>query len=787
MHVSDSNKGIGAGILRNEDGRLLSGRSTFIADIEHADLWEVAFLRSPVAHAKIVAVHKPEGAEDRVFLLEDLGRINPIRAYSVASGFKRSDYPAMATGRVRFVGEPIAICLARSRAEAEDLADQVSVEFEELRAITDLSRATDPSFPPLNEGWSDNLVVESVIENGDLAYAEAAAALTIEREYRMNRQAIVSLEGRGVVTYVDERSSELVVYTSTQFPHVIRTALAQCLDIRERDLRVIAPEVGGSFGVKNNLNPEEVALAALTRKSGKALRWIEDRREHLTAAAHAREHRYRIRAFADQDGTILGIDAEIAVDAGAYSVWPWTSHMEAGMAMGFLPGPYAFRNYRARARTCASNKSPLGPYRGVGRVGACFAMERTIEEIAAALRLDPVEVRLRNYVNASQFPWQSVGGKTYDNGNYAASAVAVRELIRPERVAELRRRYAETDFAIGLGYASYLEQSAHGTSEWLQRGMMVVFGYEQAAVQLTADGTLVIDAPIQNHGQGLETTLAQVACQELGIDPADVVVRHGDTATAPYGMGTFASRSMVMSGGAVGRACEQLAAKIKSIGAHLLRVDQTQVRLRDGHVIADGAGGRSVPLGEVAAAAYLRPERLPPSVDPGLCVVAAYRTDRDTGAWSYGTHAVIVAVDKGTGRISILDYSIAHDCGTIVNPIIVDGQMMGGLAQGIGTALYEEMLYGETGQPLASTFMDYLLPGALEVPQARMAHLSNPSPITRYGIKGMGEGGAIAPPAAICNAVNDALRPLGVQVNETPMTPERILEALMKAEEVAVR
>jgi carbon-monoxide dehydrogenase large subunit len=777
-------KGIGASILRNEDERLLAGRSSFIADISQPGMWEVAFLRSPVAHATIASVQKPEGAEDRVFLLSELGDILPIRADSQAKGFRRSDYPALANDKVRFVGEPIAICLARTRAEAEDLAQLVVVEFEELPAVSDLSQCRDPSYPPIHPGWTDNLFLETHIDVGDVEGARANAAVTLTREYKMNRQAIVSLEGRGVMTYLDERTGELVVYSSTQFPHVIRTALASCLKMKERELRVVAPEVGGSFGVKNNLNPEEVALAALTRKIRKPLRWIEDRREHLIASPHAREHRYQVTVHADCDGVILGLEASIDVDAGAYSVWPWTAPMESGMAIGFLPGPYTIANYRATARTCASNKSPLGPYRGVGRPGACFAIERTIEELAAHLGLDPIEVRLRNYVRPDQFPWKSAGGKTYDNGDYAASAVAARDLIRPERVAVLRERHAGTDYAIGVGYATYLEQTAHGTAEWVQRGLPVVFGYEQAALQMTPDGMLIIDVPIQNHGQGLETTLAQVANEELGIDPAHVVVRHGDTSLAPYGMGTFASRSMVMSGGAVGCASALLADKLRKIGAHLLQVAVEDVRLENGFVVANAPGGASVSLGEVATAAFLRPERLPDGVDPGLSVVASYRTSKDTGAWSYGTHAVIVAIDKGTGLVKILDYAIVHDCGTIVNPMIVDGQMMGGLAQGIGTALYEEMPYNSEGQPLASTFMDYLVPGASEMPPTRIEHLSLPSPITRYGIKGMGEGGAIPPPASLCNAVNDALRSLGASINETPMTPDRIIRALIDAHTV---
>ena len=774
-------RGIGARIPRNEDQRLLSGRSTFMADIAHPRMWEVAFLRSPVAHARIVAAEKPSGAEDRVFLLSDLGDVKGIRADTEAPGFRKSEWPPIAGDKVRFVGEAVAICLGRTRGEAEDLAERVMVDYDELPALSDIDQSSCDTIPPLHDGWDRNVFMESRIQVGDLEAARAAAALSMTRHYRMNRQAQVSLEGRGVAAWRDERSGELVIHSSTQFPHVIRSALADCLGMKERELRVIAPEVGGSFGVKNNLNTEEVALAALARRTGLAVRWIEDRREHLLASAHAREHRYEVTVHAQSDGRILGMEASVDVDCGAYSVWPWTASMEAGMAMGVLPGPYAIRTYHAVARSCASNKSPLGPYRGVGRVGACFAMERIMDDLALELGIDPIDVRLRNHIPPDAFPWSSAGGKVYDSGNYDAAVTRARDLIGRDCLDALRRDNPDPDTLYGLGYATYLEQTAHGTQEWARRGLPVVFGYEQAALQMTADGTLVIDVPIQNHGQGLETTLAQVACEELGIDPTDVVVRHGDTSLAPYGMGTFASRSMVMSGGAVGRAAEQLAPKLRRIGAHLMQVRTEDVRLADNSVI--GPSGQSVSLREVARAAYLRTELLPDDVEPGLSALASYRTITDNGAWSFGTHAALVALDLGTGLVRIVDYAVAHDCGTVVNPLVLDGQITGGLAQGIGTALYEELPYDAFGQPQASTFMDYLLPGATEVPTPKIAHLSTLSPITRYGIKGAGEGGAIAPPAAICNAINDALRPLGVTMNETPITPERIIRELVKAEQ----
>jgi aerobic carbon-monoxide dehydrogenase large subunit len=589
----------------------------------------------------------------------------------------------------------------------------------------------------------------------------------------------VSMEGRGVLAHYDRRLDELVVYSSTQFPHVIRTIMAECLGISESKLRVIAPDVGGGFGPKNNFHPEELAIAALSMKLNRPLRWIEDRREHLVASPHAREHRYELCAYADAKGRLLGLEAEVVVDAGAYSVWPWTASMEAGMSAGIMTGPYDIPVYHARAITVATNKSPLGPYRGVGRSGACFAIETLVDAVARAVNREPADVRIENMVPASAMPYQSATHKLYDSGDYPECAKRAREAVDIAAIRARQVRGEPDGRLIGVGMASYTEQSAHGTAEWVARGLPVVFGYEPALARFTPDGKLILFVGIQNHGQGLETTLAQVANQELGIPVADVIVRHGDSSVSPYGMGTFASRSMTMAGGAVSVACAALAEKIKRIGAHLLQAQPDAMTLSNGRV---HVGDQSVSFYDIAQAAFLHPERLPVGEDPALEVNAVYQPGRSTGAFSYATHACVVAVDPGTGHVEILDYVVCHDCGTMVNPMIVEAQVVGGVAQGLGTALYEEIPYDENGQPLASTFLDYTIPGPTEVPDVRVLHMETPSPHTRFGIKGMGEGGAIAPPAVVINAINDALRPLNVEIGETPATAERILDKIVAAQ-----
>jgi carbon-monoxide dehydrogenase large subunit len=772
-------EGIGASVLRVEDWRFLNGGGEYLADMQLPSMLEAAFLRSPVAHGRLLAVGIPDEHLGKVFLAGDLPPVKPIVADSAANGFKHSEYPPLAIDKVRFVGEMIAICLGRTRAEAEDIAQACTLEIDELPAIWDIEVALAPDAPRIHEDWADNVFLESRIRTGDLAAVREQAPVIVKRQLRMGRHAGVPMEGRGVLAHYERRVDELVVYSSTQFPHVIRTILAQSLGIAESKLRVVAPDVGGGFGVKNNFNPEELAIAALSMKIGRPIKWVEDRREHLIASPHAREHRFVVVGYADDKGRILGLEAEVTVDAGAYSVWPWTASMEAGMAAGILTGPYDIPVYHGRAISVCTNKSPLGPYRGVGRSGGCFAIETLIDAVAEAVGRPAEEVRVENMVPPSAMPYRSATGKLYDSGDYPECARRAVAAINPTAIRARQSRGEPDGRLIGLGIASYTEQSAHGTAEWVARGLPVVFGYEPALARFTPDGKLILLVGIQNHGQGLETTLAQVAHEELGIPVSDVIVRHGDSSLSPYGMGTFASRSMTMAGGAVSRACSMLADKMRRIGAKLMQAPADQVTLSDGRA---HFGMQSVALAEICEAAFLHPERLPTGEEPGLEATAVYEPGRSTGAFSYATHACTVAVDPGTGVVEILDYVVCHDCGTMVNPLLVEAQVVGGVAQGLGTALYEEIPYDENGQPLASTFLDYVLPGFTEVPDVRVLHMETPSPHTRFGIKGMGEGGAIAPPAAIVNAINDALRGLGARISTTPATHERVLEAIAAAE-----
>ncbi|MDB5581150.1 MAG: xanthine dehydrogenase family protein molybdopterin-binding subunit [Bradyrhizobium sp.] len=776
--TSGTGKGIGARLRRKEDYRHLRGKGQFVSDIRMPGILDVAFVRSQSAHGIIRSIEIPEQYRNQVFQASDFPGLKPIVAVPKIDGFKYSEHPALATDRVRFAGEPIAMAIGVTRGIAEDIADSVMVDIEELPAVVDMVKATLPGSPLIREEWGDNVYVEKTNKYGDIDLARKQAKVTVTREYRMNRQSAVPLEGRAILAFWDERLEELCIYTGSQSPHQTRVGMAQLLGIEERKLRLISPDIGGAFGAKRVLYPEELMVAALALKLKRPIRWLDDKREHLLTAIHCREHHHRVTAYADERGKILGLDVEVYVDAGAYSHWPNSPFMETGMVTKNIPGPYNIRHYRAHSYTVATNKSPIGAYRGVARPAACFTIERTIDEVAHAVNREPYQVRMENMVPESAMPYRSITNLLFDNGNYAESVRQAAELIGFEQVRQRQKKPESDGRLIGVGFGSFTEQTAHGCGEWVSRGTPVIPGYESATARMMSDGSLMLMVGIVSHGQGLETGLSQIAHHELGIDPSHVSVRHGDTQVSPFGMGTFASRSMVMSGGAVAKACRGIRAKMEAIAAFTLKCDKTELRFADSVVYGPAS---SMGFEEIGRIAHLRQEALPPGVEPLLDFTTTYEPAVDTGVFTFATQAAVVAVDIDTGKVEILDYACIEDCGTVVNPMIVDGQIIGGIAQGIGNALYEEIPYDAHGQPLATTLADYLLPGAPEIPAIKLGHMCTPTPHTEYGMKGMGEGGAIPPPAVIANAIRDALMYIGAELNETPMTPERVRGAVVAA------
>ncbi|OZI59734.1 xanthine dehydrogenase family protein molybdopterin-binding subunit [Bordetella genomosp. 11] len=777
---------IGARVPRREDARHLAGAAAFIADIAVRDCLEIAFVRSPVAHGVLKGVRIGEDVPPQnVRLARHFeGRALPIKAELLREGFHGAPYPLLATDKVRFVGEPVALVMAPTRAQAERWAESIELDIEPLPPVLQARTEWEKPGAPLHENLDSNLIMRAARTIGDFDAIEAATARgdaglrRVCRRFTMERVLASPLEGRGCLAQRDKASGALHVHLSTQRPHLIRSFIAQQIPgLRESDLRVIVPDVGGGFGAKSNLYPEEVLLTALAMELDRPVRWIEDRYEHFVASNHSRQHDQDIAAYFDDSGRIHAIDATFIVDGGAYCAKTSTGAIEANMAANVMLGPYDIRNYRYQAISIYTNKSPVGPYRGVGRPGGCFAMERIVDEVAHILDMDPVEVRRRNLIPSSKMPYVTATGLAYDSGDYRQ---AVDEAAAHVRANWTDSPPSDTRKRIGTGYAVLVEQAGHGSEEWFRRGSPTVYGHEAARVGLNGDGTLEIDVGTLAHGQGHATSYAQIAAQITAIALADIRVRQGDTAATPYGMGTVASRSIVMGGGAVAQACAALIDKARRIASANLGDAAGALQLRDGAL--HGAHG-SLTLAEIARISTVQIHKLPKDIEPGMSLQAFYRPSVETGTFSYAVHAARVEVDIDTGFARILDYLVVEDCGTVVNPLIADGQVIGGVAQGIGQALYEAMRYNADGQPQTVTFGDYLVPSALEVPRIEIIHLCTPSPFSAFGVKGMGEGGSVPPPAAIANAIRAALRERDVAVDRTPIEPDYLLAQWLAAGE----
>ncbi len=769
--------GIGASQTRQEDDRLLNGKGRFVGDIKLAGMLELAFLRSPLAHARITALHIPEAYSGQVFSASHLTAVNGIRADSGLPGFRSSVQPILAEDKVRHVGEPIVACLAESRAIAEDIAERVDVSFDELPAVSEMTTAQSVQMPLIHESWDKNAFLETHTEV-NFETAREKADVVIHKTFRTARQCMAPIEGRGLVAVWDRTLEILTLHSATQMPHIVRTGLAECLGLDHGQVRIISPDVGGGFGYKGILLAEEVCAGFLAMKLDRPIRWIEDRREHLTGGANCREHHYDITGYATKDGKLLAVDCTALVDSGAYSSYPFSACLEAAQVTSILPGPYKMEGYRCSATSVTTNKPPILPFRGVARTGVCFAIELLLDGIAREIGMSPVDIRARNLVQPEEMPFTNITNKYFDSGNYPEALIKAAEAISDPKSMEADEELAEHE-RMGVGFSIFCEQGAHGTSVYHGWGIPMVPGFEQATARLTPDGGLELRVGVHSHGQGLETTLAQIAHDRLGIPINKVKVVHGDTAYTPYSTGTWGSRCIVMAGGAVATACDALGERIKNIAGHLMQVQGDAVTLEDGYA---RTGQSSVTINDVARTWYLKPQLLPDGIDPrGLEATEGYKTVQDTGTFSYACHAVKVKVDIELGHISLVDYVIVEDAGTMINPMIVDGQVIGGAVQGIGTALFEEMPFGETGQPLASTLADYHLPVAADIPDFRIIHMETPSPLSRFGQKGIGESGAIGPPAAIANAVNNALADIGAEVDEIPLTPDRVLAAIDRA------
>ncbi|MGI9557395.1 MAG: xanthine dehydrogenase family protein molybdopterin-binding subunit, partial [Solirubrobacterales bacterium] len=662
--------------------------------------------------------------------------------------------------------------VAEDRYAAEDGVDAVEVEYEPLQPVTDVHEALADGAPVIHEEAPDNLHVWFHRVTGDPDKAFEEADFTIELELNTQRYAAVCMEPRAVTARYDEALDELTVWMSSQTPHPHRSALAEFQKMPEHRIRVVTPAVGGGFGQKHLLHAEDLAIAGLARITNTPLKWTSDRSEDLQTSMHAREQLHRIKAAVNDDGRVLAIKAEIYADNGAFSPWPVSAALDCGQASDNVTGPYAIQNYERKSHAVITNKAPVGPYRGVGRPHACLDHERLMDEVARRTGLDPAEVRRKNFIR--EFPYVTASDFHLESGDYPGNLDLALDKYGYEAKRTEHDRLAKTGVYRGTGMAFFVEQSSHGKSEWERKGVVIAAGYDTADIRVEPDGKVRLAVGLHNHGQGQETTMAQIAADQLGVSVDDVRVVFGDTDHA-YGFGSYSSRATVYCGGATILAAREVREKARTIAAHTMEVSPEDVEVDDGRFTVKGSPANSMSWAEVSKLASHRPAKLPPGVNPGLDSMQKYMAN-EWGTFASAAHCAEVEVDVETGQVEILDYVIAEDCGTVVNPLGVEAQIQGGIGQGIGGTFLEDMYYDASGQLIAGSFMDYLLPGFTDVPDVEVYHQETPSPINVGGFKGMGEGGCINVAPAVANAIIDAVSPLGeININRTPIKPETVL------------
>ncbi len=772
----------GRPVPRNEDSRLLTGRALFVDDVDAPGMLHVAFVRSTLAHARILSIDLSAAAQRpgvvAVFSAEELGDfwqhgpllVQPPPIEGLV--FNQRTQPLLARDKVRHVGEPIAVIVAENRYIAEDAAEDVWVEYEPLDAVGDLERALEPGAPLVHEDLGSNISAHVVQKKGNYEDARARADLVITRRFHYDRGVSAALENRAYVAQWNARQRELTLWDTTQAPIPIRNGLARMLGLSEFQVRVVAPFVGGGFGPKIMMfYPEEVLVPWLAMKLEAAVKWTEDRRENFFATTQERGQVHDAEIALTRDGRILGVQDRFLHDGGAYDPYGLTVPINSQCT---LLGPYVVPNYASEFTAVFTNRTLVTPVRGAGRQHGVFVIERLLDIAARELGIDPVEIRRRNFIPPDAFPWdnevifQDSAPLVYDSGDFAAVLDRALEIIGYDTfLREEQPRLRAEGRHVGIGVVAYVEGTGIGP-------------YEGARVSVETDGSVSVATGVGTQGQGHFTTLAQVVADPLGVDVADVRIVTGDTREFRWGTGTFASRGAVAAGNACHAAAVAVRDKIVRLAADILGAPPDDIVVANGHAGVRGDAARRMPLGELAARANPLRGAVKPGTEPGLEATAYFGAER--GATASGVHAMIVDVDPDTAMVKILRYVVVHDCGRVINPLILDGQIHGGVAHGIGNAFYEKLVYDENGQLLTGSFMDYLLPTSLDVPDIETAHHETPSPLNPLGVKGAGEAGVIPGGALFAQAVENALAERGIEIREIPLSPNLLFTLLVEAE-----
>ena len=763
---------VGKRIRRREDPRLITGTATYVDDIKMPGMHYATIVRSPHAAARIRSINTKKAAAHKgviaVFTGKDTQKVGPVPCGASLPGLRVPHHHILAMDRVYFAGHPVAVVVATDRYVAADAADLIEVDWDVLPAVADPEKALAKGAPAVHPEWPDNVAFNYHQEGGNVEKAFSEADVVVKQRITSQRLIPTAMETRGVVADWRPADRQLNLYSSTQIPHLMRTLVAQMLGLEENRLRVVAPEVGGGFGSKLNVYAEEALMGFVAMKIHKPVKWIESRRENFLCTIHGRGHVDHYEVAAKRDGTILGIKLHIIQDLGAYHQLLTPAIPTLSVLM--MPGLYKTQNVRADIVGVFTNCVPTDAYRGAGRPEATHGIERMVDVLAAELKMDPAEIRLKNFVTKEQFPFPTATGLTYDSGDYAAPLKKALDIVDYQNLRNEQAQARKQGKLMGIGMSTYGEICAFGPSPATPAG-----GWESATVKIDPTGKVTVMTGASPHGQGEETTFAQIAADELGVNIDDILVLHGDTAVVQYGIGTFGSRSTAVGGTAVYFALQDLKAKIKKFGAMLLGSDD--VSFSGGQVICNKTG-KSKSIQEIAAASY-RAMKLPPNTEPGL--ISTHFWEPPNFTFPFGAHIVVTDVDRDTGAVAVRRYVAVDDCGNILNPLIVDGQIHGGVAQGLGQALWEQAVYDDNGQLVTGELMDYAVPKAHMMPRIESDHTTTPTSVNPLGVKGVGEAGTIGCSPAVVNSVVDALAPLGVKHLDMPMTPETIWKVIARS------
>lgn len=771
---------IGQAVRRAEDKRFITGRGTYTDDIRLPGLLSAVFVRSPLPSARITRLDAGEalsvpGVRHVLTARELAGHLRAIPLIRRPPNADRlPSIPILADERVCYQGEPVALVVADGRAAAYDAAARVQVEYESLPAVASVEDAVRDGAPSVHPETPGNVAFQHHLHAGDPAAAFRAADVVIRQRFVNNRVVPSSLEPRACLAWYDPARDLLTCWLSTQRPHHTRWFIAEILGIPEHRVRVIAPDVGGAFGAKEPMYPDEVAVIFASLRLGHPIAWMEDRRENFVATTHGRDQVADLEVAATREGEILAVRGAIDANMGAY-LYPNSAGMVLARTGPLLPGCYQIRHLDVQLRGVFTNTTPLAPYRGAGRPEAIYYIERLVDLVAAEVGLDPTEVRRRNFIPSDAFPYDTAAGLTYDSGDYSAALDRACALLDYETLRERQAALRKQGRYLGIGFSSYVELGGATPSR-----LAALEGspglWESAVARADPTGGVTVSVGTSGHGQGHETAFAQIAAEALGIPLEQITVLYGDTATAPFGFGTFGTRSITVGGSAVLLACQRLLESARDLAARVLEASPSDLSYEAGRFTVRGAPDRSLTFREVAHAATFSPLAAADGREPGLEARAAF--DPANYTFSGGVHACVVEVDLATGRVTLLNYVAVDDCGRAINPLLIEGQMYGGIVQGIGQALFEEAHYDAQGYLLSASFLDYALPKALGLPTIVSAIQEIPTDANPLGAKGIGEAGTIAAPPAVVNAVVDALRPFNVRHLDMPLRPERVWRAI---------